>query len=215
MISHEGTKARREERCFRDAVLLLYYFVSSCLRVRILSAASSRLCVRCFVLCFLALSQVGQAADEMLVSPRSTFTVIQHYEGNYTSSLHFTKGKHQDITFGDSYPWPALFYIAPNEEWILQIQKTGSGDNTAFLYRLESNHRLWRMEESLYDLAFAFLQRVPGMSDASLYHTGVKFDSWDLKAGLLRFTFDGTKNGGGSITRKLAYRLKDHIITEP
>ncbi|MEI9998769.1 MAG: hypothetical protein WDO13_06150 [Verrucomicrobiota bacterium] len=41
--------------------------------------------------------------------------------------------------------WPGLYYIAPDDHWILRIQKTGSGDNTAYLYFLEKNGSLWRM----------------------------------------------------------------------
>ena len=165
------------------------------------------------------MSQTGQAADKVediiQVSPHSSFSITQHYAGNFTSSLHFNKGKHQDITLGNSYPWPALYYISPNEEWILQIQKTGSGDNTSFLYRLEANHRIWCMEQSLYDLAFAYLEQASDLPGTSLYHTGIGFDSWDMKAGLLRFKVDGTKDGGGCFERKLAYKLKDHAIVKP
>src|SRR6185436_10803087 len=87
------------------------------------------------------------ATDKKLASPRGTFTITQRRVGDWTTKLHFTKNDHRDITFTDSYPWPALFHISPDDQWILQIQKSGSGENISFLYRLDSNGRIWRMEQ--------------------------------------------------------------------
>ena len=179
--------------------------------------------VRNFALIVLAMLATGgsvQAEDHVFVSPKATYRIVQEdiKDGEYslfTTKLYFAKGKPVDLTLGERWNWAAEFYISPNEEWILQIQKTGSGDNTSFLYRLETNHRVCCMVESLYDLAFTYLEQASDLPGASLFHTGVEFDSWDMKAGLLRFSVHGTKDGGGYFERKLAYKLKDHTIVKP
>lgn len=154
------------------------------------------------------------AADRTQISPRGTFTIAQHYGAEeWITKLHFATGRHADITLEDSYSWPALFYISPDEEWILQVQKT-AGDNTAILSRLERNFRLTRVEKHVDQLGFAFLARVSRISLRDLYHTGIAFLSWDLKARLLRFTIHGSyvdRNGQG-VERALAYSLNDHAI---
>jgi hypothetical protein len=85
-----------------------------------------------------------------------------------------------------------LFYISPDDQWILQVQKSGSGENISLLYRLDPNGRLWRMEQRFGELAFAYLERSLGVSVADLYHTGIEFTGWNLKAGILRFTIRGS-----------------------
>ena len=168
-------------------------------------------------LCLVGSAFPSLAADETLASPRGTFTITQHRTDNWTTKLHFTKPGSADITFTDDYPWPALFYISPDDQWILQVQKSGSGDNISFLYRLDSSGRLWRMEERFGELAFAHLERSHGIAVADLYHTGIEFTSWNLKAGILRFTIRGssTKKSGEGVSRELIYDLQKHNFRNP
>jgi hypothetical protein len=173
--------------------------------------------------CFLSCPFSSRAAEEPfamdkpLASPRGTFSITQHRKENWTTTLHFTKGGHPDITFTDDYPWPALFYVSPDDQWILQIQKSGSGDNISFLYRLDPNGRLWRMEQRFGELAFTFLERSLGVSIGNLYHTGIDFGAWELKAGLLRFTIHGSdvNESGKGIDRALIYDLNKHSFRVP
>jgi hypothetical protein len=168
-------------------------------------------------LCLAGSAFSSLAADEMLASSRGTFTITQHLAGNWTTKLHFTKPGTADITFTDDYPWPALFYVSPDEQWILQVQKSGSGDNISFLYRLDTNGRLWRMEQRFGELAFTYLQRSLGISIADLYHTGIEFTGWNLKAGILRFTIRGssTKKSGKGVNQELIYDLQKHNFRAP
>ena len=240
MISHEGTKARRHEerkRESRNAFSLflvrqfaslkkflfipllplssLRAFVPSCLRVK--NRSAWLLITGCsFVTSVSAL----EAKDETIVSPRATYQISQEAikDGDsrfWTTKLRFAKGKQGCVTLSYGISWPGDFYISPDEKWVLQIQKTGSGDNNGFLYLIEPNHRVWSMSETLCPLAFEFLAHVTKLSESDLYHTGVAFDAWDTKAGLLRFTLHGAKLSGGRIERKLAYNLKEHTIVEP
>ena len=168
----------------------------------------------------LAISGSAQTDEHVFVSPKATYKIFQEdiKDGDsrfWTTKLRFAKGKQESVTISDSISWPGDFYISPDEKWVLQIQKTGSGDNNGFLYLIEPNHRVWRMAETLCPLAFEFLGRIAEFSKSALYHTGIEFDAWDAKAGLLRFTLHGAKVSGGRIERKLAYQLQKHTIIEP
>jgi hypothetical protein len=182
--------------------------------MRLLTAVSL-----CFLNCALSSRRAEEpfAIDKPLPSPRGTFTITQHRKENWTTNLHFARSGQPDITFIDDYPWPALFYISPDDQWILQIQKSGSGDNISFLYRVDPNGRLWRMEQRVGELAFAFLERSLGISIRNLYHTGIDFGAWDVKGGLLRFSIHGSdvNESGKGIDRTLVYDLNKHSFRVP
>jgi|SRR5438105_4887889 len=152
--------------------------------------------------------------DKPLSSPRGSFTIAQHRDGNWTTTIHFAHGEQPDLLLRDDYPWPGLFYISPNDHWILQVQKSGSGDNISFLYRLDPGGRLWRMGQPLGELAFAFLKR-SGVADFKyLHHTGIEFQSWDLKAQKLLFSIHGSSvhQSGAGIDINLVYDLRRHTF---
>lgn len=165
-------------------------------------------------ICFSGYLFSSLAADETFASPRGTFEIIQSRDGISAASLHLVKGNYPDIPLGDAYPWPALFYVSPDDHWILQIQKTGSGENIAILYRFETNKRLWRMEQHLDDLAFAFLLRSSGISRQAYYHTGIEFVSWDPKNSILEFTVSGSSVAGSGkrVHITLKYQLANNVI---
>jgi hypothetical protein len=96
---------------------------------------------------------------------------------------------------------------------MLQVQKSGSGDNISFLFRVDSEGRFWRMEPGLMELAWAFIERTQSLHRSDLYHTAIDFRSWDLRSGLLHFTFHGTytKRDAG-IDIPLTYNLDKHVI---
>ena len=98
------------------------------------------------------------ASEEQTVSPKKAFTIFNRRtsDESWESVLHFNNEKHKDIRFNYGPLWPALFYISPDEQWILQDQKTGSGDGIGILYRLEPNGRLWHMSQNIEQLAFDF-----------------------------------------------------------
>jgi hypothetical protein len=156
------------------------------------------------------------AMDKPLSSPRGSFSIIQHRDENWTTTIHFAHGGQPDLLLTEDYPWPALFYISPDDHWILQVQKSGSGDNISFLYRLDSDGRLWRMEQRLGELAFAFLKR-RGVADfKDLYHTGIAFQSWDVRAAKLLFSIHGSSlhQSGEGIDLHLVYDLKRHSFEQ-
>jgi|GEM_PF-2128371 len=154
------------------------------------------------------------AIDKPLVSPAHSFTIFQKNEENWSTTLHWQHNHVPDIRFTDSYAWPALFYISPDDHWILQIQKSGSGDNISFLLQIDPKGRVWRMEPTLMALTWAFLECTRTVHESDLYHTGIEFSSWDLKAQRLHFTFHGTYDKRpADIEVPLIYDLKRNVIT--
>ena len=73
------------------------------------------------------------------------------------------------------------------------------------------------MEQGFGELAFAFLAHLPDVPDTELYHTGIDFRAWDLKAGLLRFEIHGSSNNGSEkgTDRILIYDLNQHSFRVP
>ena len=104
--------------------------------------------------------------------------------------------------------------IAPDDHWMLQVQKSGSGDNISFLFRVDPEGRLWHMQPTLMEVVWSFLERAESLHDSDLYHTGIDFRSWDLPSHLLRFTFHGSYTARQAhIDIRLAYDLQKHVIT--
>ena len=171
------------------------------------------------VLCATSCLAVAQdkdpwAMDKPLLSPSGSFSILQHRDEDWATTVHFKRIHAPDIRFTEVYPWPALFYISPDDHWILQIQKSGSGDNISFLYSVDTEGRLWRMEPSLMKLAWASVERTESLHQSDLYHTGIEFRSWDLKTQQLHFVFHGSYDKrDGEIEIPLIYDLQKNVIT--
>ena len=155
--------------------------------------------------------------DRETVSPKESFKIVQHRDGNWNEALHFTNGKYPDIILEKGISWPALFYISPDDQWILRVQKSGSGDNISFLYRIKPNGRLWGMDRSFSELALNFLKHSSGISRSDFYHTGIEFGDWNLATGILSFTIHGSsiKRSGEGFEEALIYDLKKDKFSAP
>jgi hypothetical protein len=166
---------------------------------------------------FLVCASISPAQDAPVLSPRGSYTISQQQNEGWTTTLHFAHATHPDASLEGQNPWPALFYISPDDRWILQIQKSGSGDNISFLYRVEKNGRVWRMEHGFGELAFQFLDRLPGLHRGEMYHTGIEFRAWSTRDGSLRFTIRGSsiEQSGKGVERELIYDLTNHRFRTP
>jgi hypothetical protein len=104
------------------------------------------------------------------------------------------------------------YLISPDEQWVLRLQKTGSGENSALLYRVDSNGQVWRLEQHLDDLAFAVATGRSHLSRSDYYHIGVGLVSGDARAGLLHLKICATANdrANPSIDLKVVYNLRKH-----
>jgi hypothetical protein len=157
------------------------------------------------------------AGDTEVLSPRGTFSILQSFDGIWTSKLRFTSGNRADVILTSEFLWPASYYISENDEWILRIQKSGSGENISFLYRINPTGRLWRMEQRLDEIAIQYLEDGLGVATSELYHVGIRFIGWNIKARVLRFTVYGssTEKSGEGVERELVYDLEKHSVRTP
>ena len=157
--------------------------------------------------------------DEVTEAPRRTYRIVQHYAGNWDATLHF-----RDTSLGDAllasdpdrYPWPAIYDISPDDQWIFRDQKPGSGTGCAFLYHVEQSGRVWCMVQRLDDLAFAYLGAHESVHRSDYYHVGVEFIAWDLPTQSLRFRLSGSSQRASKphLDRRLTYHLDSHAITQ-
>lgn len=163
-----------------------------------------------FTVCLLGFASSTLAADKRITSPRGTFTITQYNDGHWTSRLQFAKSSKPGIVLTRTYPWPGQFYVSPDDQWVLQVQKSGSGDNSSFLYRLEPTGGFWRLEPRFGERALEYLQRGRGFTPKVLYHTGIEFRTWNLRTGALYFTVHGTSTGekDQSLNQRLIYDLR-------
>jgi hypothetical protein len=159
------------------------------------------------------------AEDEVTEAPRHTYRVVQHYAGNWDATLRFSDTSLGETSLAgdpDRYPWPSIYEISPDDQWIFRDQKTGSGSGIAFLYHVEQTGRVWRMEQRLDDLAFAYLLAGDHISRSDDYHVGAEFLTWNLPAQSLRFRVSGAAQHQGKphLDRTLTYHLASHQITQ-
>lgn len=163
--------------------------------------------------------EVPYATGKPLASPQGTFTVSQFRgpapDGNFKTRIHFTKDRHPDLFLEAEWVWPALFYVSPDDRWILQIQKVGSGDNVSYLHHLDAQGHL-HTERRLNERAFKHLEGVLQVPESDLYHTGAEFQGWDMKSGLLKFTLSGSfVDKKGRLHQDLFYDLKNDRFRTP
>jgi hypothetical protein len=174
---------------------------------------------RCLATLLVFACGASAAEDEVTEAPHHTYSIVQHYAENWNATLHFSDTSRGDAPIAndpDRYPWPAIYEISPDDQWIFRDQKTGSGTGIAFLYHVEQTGRVWRMEQRLDDLAFAYLAAHDRIARSDYYHVGAEFIGWDLPAQSLHFRISGTaeQKGKPHIHRELVYHLSSHTITE-
>ena len=140
---------------------------------------------------FLVSSSISPAQEAPVVSPRGSYTISQQQNESWTTTLHFAHTAHPDVSLEGQYPWPAL-YISPDDRWM-------------------------RMERDFGELAFHWLDLLPGLHLAELYHTGIEFHAWDMREGSLRFSIHGSsvEKSGQGVEREIIYDLHKHQFHTP
>jgi hypothetical protein len=157
-------------------------------------------------------------ADEMKPSPKETFTIAQRGKDAgdgtqaWTASVIFPEGGAPETTLvseDDAGPWPGVFEVSPDDRWILQIRKIGSGQSTAFLYEVAGNQRIARIVQPLEDFGWQALADLEEKPRAAYNAMKVEFAAWDLAANLLKFKIIGFRQGENDedITRVVNYDL--------
>ena len=167
-------------------------------------------------------------------SPRGRFTITQRWvkpdfiatdkdcndsDCGWQAVLQFADKSKQEVTLAahpEWYAWPAAYRISPDEQWIIREQKTGSGENALFLYRVGPDAQVWRMAQSLDDLIFATLLAPLHRTRDDYYHLEVAVVSWDLAAGRVHLKAYATPSDREQEPlrgRAVTYDLKKHVVT--
>jgi hypothetical protein len=170
----------------------------------------------------------GNSGDEKPVvtrAPSGRYSIIQRvdkYNSTYDSAsptvwsavVHFADKTIPDATlaaYPEEYNAPADYSISPDERWIIRHQHLGGGVGDLFLYRVDENGQIWRLQESLISLALdAVFARLHTSLDNYRKASG-KFESWDIPAGLIHLSVWGMpKDGTRGPVGYVGYDFKKH-----
>lgn len=144
-------------------------------------------------------------SEGTVVSPKKSFAITQtRDEEGVLSKLTFKDSKKSFILQPSPIDWRGFYTISPDEKWILRIQKTGSGDNNAWLYEVKNGAIL--PEQDLGVVAWNFHEKVSPFKHVPLYHTGFEFVEWDSE-GTLVLAMHGTSDD-----QIQAHHVRDFVV---
>jgi hypothetical protein len=179
-----------------------------------------------FTICGIASAADRGPGEYIDKAPSGKYTIVQRYIepkdpqdnqdfGAWEATLHFSDKSKPDATLAaepDRYLWPADYRISPDEQWILRFQKTGSGENSALLYHVDSNGQVWRLEQHIDDLALAVATAQTHLNRTDYYHIEAGLTSWDIASGRvhLKIRASAEDKANPSIDQKVVYDLRKH-----
>lgn len=145
------------------------------------------------------------------------FEVAQEYQGDrnqgdggFLEVVRFQNRGYPEVRLS-GLPWPGIYSISPNEQWLLRTQKTGSGNSMAILYRIEGNGRVSEVV-GFDDLIWGISDTTSRLKKKELDHTGVSEFAWSEDNGTLEIVLRGrnASQGGDGIECHTVYDLKTH-----
>lgn len=151
-------------------------------------------------------------ADEEVAAKATSgrFEVTQEYQGDFVETVRFGNPELSTVRLS-GLPWPGIYSISPNEHWLLRTQKTGSGDSTAILYRVEENGRVSEVV-SFDDLLWGISDTTSRLKKKELYHTCVSKFAWSEDNGTLEIVLRGSNASKSEdvIECRIQYDLKSN-----
>lgn len=153
-----------------------------------------------------------------LAAPPKYSVEVLEGEGGWRAEVRFADSSRQPVGLmrGDeSGPaWTPLFDVSPDGRWILCVQKTGSGDNVAWLYTVDEAGRVLRVETRLDEMGWQLSDRISKLKRSQLYHTGISDWKWTDR-GTLIFALRGSdvEKSGEGVTLDLEYDLARHTVS--
>ena len=147
------------------------------------------------------------------IAPNGKFEIDQKFNDGWAETIKFNDSKLPIVNL-EAFPWPGFYSISPDGKWILRIQKSGSGSNLGFLYRIESNGRVSQIinfDNSLWKISDAHSRLKTG----DLYHTGIDSASWtkDGHSLILSIRGSNSKKSEDGITSKIEYDMRSHTFS--
>ncbi len=156
------------------------------------SAMKLLLLACCYPFFFPGLLRPESSTEEYIISPNRVFTITQtRGEEGVTGVLTFKSSQRRFILHPSPISWRGFYSISPDARWVLRIQKTGSGDNNAWLYEVRDG--TVSAGQDLGSKAWEFHHRVAPVKCASLYHTGFELLGWESD-GCFLLSLHGTCN---------------------
>lgn len=131
-----------------------------------------------------------------LVSPGKTFSIVRVDRDNHENAAEkmvFTKAAVKEVAL-EIFPWRGLYYVSPDDRWILRDQKIGSGESEAILYRVEANGRVSQVVGFNDRLWFAS-DAVSRLKKKDLYHTGLRQVTWAADSKVIVLKIVGSHDG--------------------
>jgi len=133
----------------------------------------------------------ADAFDPVIESPDHSFRVIQPWSTDgVICRVEFEGAKRNFILQPSKLDWVPEIYISPDSRWILRIQKTGSGDNTLFLYSVSKRKTVCEVKPDVAERIWNAIRYLKGHNPGGFYHSGFDFVSWE-KNSILNLTMHG------------------------
>lgn len=134
-------------------------------------------------------------------SPEGSFLIEQRMGGGYgwqtwIRPTHHHASPYQLRLWHDcEIDWAGYFYISPNERYLLDIQKTGSGDNYGAIFIRDKTPRFVLAHPvmpfpPLSENAWDFFRKTTTL-EAKVYHDGIKFIAWGTDGKCLEISLNG------------------------
>lgn len=163
---------------------------------------------------FAVVATTAYADEEVAAKANSgRFEVTQEYRGDVVETVRFSNPKLSAVRLS-GLPWPGIYSISPNEQWLLRTQKTGSGDSMAMLYRVEENGRVSEVL-GFDDLLWGISDTTSRLKKKNLYHTCVSEFAWSKDSSILEVVLRGSNasKSGDGIECRIVYDLKANRAT--
>jgi len=131
-----------------------------------------------------------------LDSPGKSFSIESRFNKDLdgtTECVVFSAKGFKEVPF-ESYGYRGLYYISPDDRWILRCQKVYAGCSEAMLYRVEEDGRISQVK-NFEDQVWAASDAVSQLKKKETYHTGVHEVKWspDSKTLTLGIRGDGVR----------------------
>ena len=163
----------------------------------------------------------GKLAEEApLASPGKTFSIVplgSEWPKSAAAKVVFRDTSLAEVPL-EALDWRGLYYISPDDRWILRVQKTGSGDNEAILYSVGKDGKVSAIKdfnETLWNSS--------GAGDwHNFYHCGVSEVKWSADSKSIRISLRGKTDTEQSFScrgiltlENFAYRVLETRTEKP
>jgi hypothetical protein len=133
----------------------------------------------------------ADAFNPIIESPDHSFRVTQPWKTNGVVCRVEFEGKNRHFILQPSkLDWVPQTYISPDSHFILRIQKTGSGDNTLFLYSVTERKSVRKVKPAIAERIWKATDHLKGHNPEGFYRSGFEFVSWGENS-ILNLTMHG------------------------